>query len=353
MTAVGRATRALRATPDDVADEFFDALRRADEAHALDLALGLVGDGVPVTDVLLRLVCPAQERVGLLWQTAEWSVAMEHAATCINERVVAALGSRTTAGGQRGHVVLGCLDGEWHALPARVVAEVLRQAGWRVTFLGASVPPGHLISYLHEQGPDVVALSCALPVHLPTAHQTITAAQRTGTPVLAGGPGFGTDGRWARRLGVDAWAASATDAVDLLEQRAWESAEPDRAGPEIGGAEYAGLRDRRPALITAAVDRLRGFSPLAGESANGLDGEVSDDVGRIVDFLAAAVYLADRDLFVDYLTWMGGVLESRSVPPVGVVAVLDVLAARLHDFPFAQDCLVGGRAAVTGEKRIP
>src|SRR3712207_7094162 len=41
---------------------------------------------------------------------------------------------------ERGHVVVACLDGEWHALAARIVAEVLRVHGWRVTFLGASVP---------------------------------------------------------------------------------------------------------------------------------------------------------------------------------------------------------------------
>jgi methanogenic corrinoid protein MtbC1 len=199
-----------------------------------------------VTDVLLGLVGPAQERVGLLWQTGEWSVAQEHAATRINERVVAAVGASGRGGGRRGHVVLGCLDGEWHALPGRIVAEVLRQHGWRVTFLGASVPPAHLISYLHEEGPDLLAVSCALPVHLRGAHMTIMAAQRTGTPVLAGGPGFGPDGRWARRLGVDAFAATALDAVALLEGgRRSDTPEQDGDAPEVGGAEYAGLRARR------------------------------------------------------------------------------------------------------------
>ena len=189
------------------------ALGRGDETHAVDLALGFVDAGGSAEDVLLGLVAPVQVRVGERWESGEWSVAQEHAATCIAERVVAALGTRARGQGTRGHVVLSCLDGEWHALPARIVGDVLRLRGWQVTFLGASVPPVHLVSFLHQHGPDVVALSAALPIHLPAARHTVAAARRTGTPVLAGGPGFGADGRFARRLGVDAWAPTAVDAA--------------------------------------------------------------------------------------------------------------------------------------------
>ena len=136
---------------------------------------------------------------------------------------------RARCAGGRGHVVLTCLDGEWHALAARIVGEVLRLHDWRVTFLGASVPPVHLVSFLHQQGPDVVALSAALPTRLPAARHTVVAAQRTGTPVLAGGPGFGADGRFARRLGVDAWAPTAADGVALLDRLPWP--EPARRRP--------------------------------------------------------------------------------------------------------------------------
>ncbi|WP_214406667.1 cobalamin B12-binding domain-containing protein [Pseudonocardia lacus] len=334
-----------------VADEFFDALTRADEQHALDVAGGLVAAGTPVADVLLDLVGPAQQRVGLLWQRGEWSVAQEHAATCINERVVAAVGGLARGSGERGHIVLGCLDGEWHSLPARIVGEVLRQHGWRVTFLGASVPTAHLVSYLHEQGPDVVAVSCALPVHLPGAHRTIAAAQRTGTPVLAGGPGFGADGRWARLLGVDAYAATATEAVGLLDSGRWADV-PGGAGhaavPESGGAEYCGLRARRSALVRDAVDALGGASPLAGGGGT-LDGDAYDDTGQLVDFLAAAVYLQDRDLFLDHVRWLGLVLAARGVPTTGVRTTLDSLDAGLHDFPFAQGCIADARTVLAAE----
>ncbi|GAY07433.1 B12-binding domain-containing protein [Pseudonocardia sp. N23] len=328
---------------ESVAPEFFDALGRADEWRACELAVGLLGDGVHPADVLVGLVGAAARRIGALWEAGEWSVAQEHAATCVNERVVAAVGARIPAGGARGSVVVGCLDGEWHALPARIVSEVLRANGWAVTFLGASVPAEHLASYLHQYGPDVVALSCALPIHLPAAHRTIVAAQRTGTPVLAGGPGFGADGRWARRLGVDAWAPGPVEAVAVLDQQPWRGAAPPVATITAASAEYAGLTERRGALVGAAVDALEGFSPFAGPPGNPLGSDPVQDAGQVVDFLGAAVYLSDDGLFADYLHWLGSALGARDISTGGLHAVLGELAAGLHDFPFALSCLRQGR----------
>jgi methanogenic corrinoid protein MtbC1 len=339
-----------------VAEEYFDALHRADEAHAVDLACGLLDAGLSVDDVLLRLVVPAQTRVGLMWQTGRWNVAQEHAATCIAERVVGTVGARTRQrrrAGRRGHVVLGCLDGEWHALAARIVGEVLRAHDWTVTFLGASVPPTHLVSFLHQHGPDVVALSAAAPIHLPAAHRTIVAAQRTGTPVLVGGPGFGADGRWAHRLGVDAWAPTAADAAALLEQR------PSWPGPEVTGAddlrevgrgtEFAGVRQRRGRLVVAGVERLRAGAGPSRMPTTLSDSPVDDDLGLVADFLAAAAYLGDRQLFTDHLRWLAAVAACRGTAGV-LPAVLEAFRAELHDFPFAQACLAEGHALLAPQE---
>ena len=323
-----------------VTDDYLDALGCGDEARAVALATGLVDAGCPAQEVLLRLVSPAQVRVGQLWQSGGWSVAQEHAATCVAERVVAALSAAPTrfAGG-RGHVVLTCLDGEWHALPARIVGEVLRLHDWRVTFLGASVPPVHLVSFLHQQGPDVVALSAALPTRLPAARHTVVAAQRTGTPVLAGGPGFGADGRFARRLGVDAWAPTAADGVALLDRMPWP--EPTAPGPGDAGAEaeYLGVRERRGRLVTAAMERLRGRSEPSARLA---DSALDDDLGQVVEFLAAAIYFVDRGLFADHVGWLAEVAAARGEPGTALPDVLDAFRAELHDFPFAAACLDAG-----------
>jgi methanogenic corrinoid protein MtbC1 len=347
VTAPSDAATADRAEA-AAAEEYFDALHRADEPHALGVARGLLDSGTSAEDVLLRLVAPAQVRVGTLWQTGVWSVAQEHAASFIAERVVFAVGARTRRRGRRGHVVLGCLDGEWHTLAARIVGEVLRLHDWQVTFLGASVPTAHLVSFLHHDGPDVVALSAATPIHLPAAHRTIVAAQRTGTPVLVGGPGFGADGRWARRLGADAWAPTASDAVALLADRpSWpntEAAGPGDLPDAISGTEYAGVRQRRGRLVVAAMERLRAVGGTFSAPATLSDSPVDDDLGEVVDVLAAAAYLGDRRLFTGHVAWLADVAAHRGAPPTALPAVLDAFGPELHDFPFALACLTDGHA---------
>ncbi|GAB3808452.1 anti-sigma factor antagonist [Micromonospora zhanjiangensis] len=105
-----------------VRPRYLECLGEADEYGATDVALGLLADGVPAEDVLLGLIVPAQEQVGRWWQSNEWSVAQEHAATHISERVVAAVSSYAGPRPNRGRVVVACMDGEWHALPPRTAA---------------------------------------------------------------------------------------------------------------------------------------------------------------------------------------------------------------------------------------
>ncbi|WP_243422330.1 cobalamin B12-binding domain-containing protein [Micromonospora globispora] len=101
-----------------------------------------------MADVLVDLVAVAEREIGRRWLTGTWSVAQEHAATHVSELVVGTVAARHSGPADRGHVVMACVEGEWHALAARIVAEVVRAAGWRATFLAAGVPARHLVSYL-------------------------------------------------------------------------------------------------------------------------------------------------------------------------------------------------------------
>ncbi|WP_244945522.1 cobalamin B12-binding domain-containing protein [Couchioplanes caeruleus] len=172
-----------------------------DEYGAIEIVTGLLDDGVAPQRIMLELIASTQGRVGDLWAANEWSIAREHAATAINERALAAVAARFPARPTRGRVTMACVDGEWHSLPVRILGEMLRLDGWRVDFLGASVPGPHLVTHLHQTGPDAVALSCSIATRLPRAHAAITACRSAGVPVIAGGRGFGPDGRWAQRLG--------------------------------------------------------------------------------------------------------------------------------------------------------
>ncbi|MEV6813848.1 B12-binding domain-containing protein, partial [Micromonospora sp. NPDC051296] len=101
---------------------YLDYLADADEQAAVALARGLLDAGVPAERVLLDLVAAAQAEVGERWARNEWGVAEEHAATHVSERVVAAIAGYADDQPTGDRIVVACMDGEWHALPARLVA---------------------------------------------------------------------------------------------------------------------------------------------------------------------------------------------------------------------------------------
>ncbi|SBT39515.1 cobalamin B12-binding domain-containing protein [Micromonospora auratinigra] len=331
---------------------YLECLAEADEYAAVEVATGLLEAGVPAERVLLDLVAPAQAEVGERWARNEWSVAQEHAATHISERVVAAVAAYANPRPTRGRIVVACMDGEWHALPARLVAEVLRLRGWQVTFLGASVPAAHLISYLHRYDADAVALACALPMRLPHAHRMIEACRRSDVPVVVGGRGFGDDGRWARVLGVP-WAPSGPAAADLLADERALRAAPPAALDHLADDEYTSLVKRRGELIDSALADLRERVPGVRQyTAAQLDSTISD-LGYIVDFLAAALYVDDESLFAEFVEWLVAILVSRGVPAGAVASTLDHYGQSLRDFPRAGRFLDRARTRVDAPAGAP
>ncbi|MFF4746587.1 B12-binding domain-containing protein [Streptomyces sp. NPDC001268] len=346
-------------------DELWRAVDERDELAAARGVFELLDSGLDAEDILLEVIAPVQHKVGVEWAAGRITVAQEHAATAIHDRIIAAMAHRATAKapdrdhGKRGMtVVVACVEGEWHALPARILAETLRLRGHTVDFLGAQVPTPHLIAHLHRTAPDVVALSSSLPTRLPTAHAAITAIQATGVPVLAGGAAFAPDGRYARLLGADAWAAEAREAADVL-GRGLPRPHLDSARlavedlPHLIDQEYTMVSRGKRQLVKNTLANLEQRLPAMRSYSETERERTAEDVAHIVDFLAAALYTDDARLFTGFLEWTGDILEARGVPALVLLPGLEHLQEELKDFPRALDCLAQGAAALRGRNRRP
>ena len=326
-----------------VRDRLWGAVVDHDEFAAAATVFSAVEAGIAAEDVLLEVIAPVQLRIGSEWAANRLTVAQEHAATAINDRVIAALAHHPTAKppGDAGRVTVACVDGEWHALPARLLAEVLRLRGWQVDFLGAQVPTPHLIAHLHVHGPDAVALSCSIPTCLPTAHAAITACQASGVAVLAGGAGFGVDGRYARLLGADAWAPDARSAATCLRGAfprvpASPGHQPIDDLPHLADQEFTMVSTTVGQLVGTTVQKLaHRFPAMAGYSEQQRRHTI-DDIAHIVDFLAATLYVDDDDLFTNFIGWTADILTARGVPASSLNPTLDIIASELIDFPRVQ-----------------
>ncbi|MEU4240594.1 cobalamin B12-binding domain-containing protein [Actinoplanes sp. NPDC026619] len=332
----------LRLDDPGLSEAFLRLVGDGDEFGAVEVVTALHDDGVPAQRIMMELIGPTQSRVGELWAANEWTIAREHAATATAERALAALAARTQVRPARGRITVACVDGEWHALPVRILAEMLRLDGWRVDFLGPSVPGPHLVTHLHQTGPDAVALSCMISTRLPRAHAAITACRSAGIPVIAGGRGFGPGGRYAQILGADAWAAGAEEAVSRLAS-SWP---PPPRDPQVhaylGDDEYTHVVRHRPELLTNGMKALLAAYPAMASYDDRQMDSTLEDMGHVVDFLAAALYLTEPTIFTEFVDWTASVLKARNVPSPALRVGLQVVRDQLTDYPRALATLHAG-----------
>ncbi|WP_062996870.1 cobalamin B12-binding domain-containing protein [Nocardia mikamii] len=336
-------------------EELWRAVTGRDEPAAIRIVLAAADSGLAPEAVLLEVIAAVQRRVGAEWAANTLSVADEHTATAINDRAVTALSLHVADAhpATAGRVTVACVDGEWHALPGRLVAEVLRLRGWQVDFLGAQVPTRHLIAHLHNTGPDAVLLSSSLPTRLPTAHGTITACQAAGVPVLVGGAAFGPDGRYADLLGADGWAPDASTAAELLAGglRRERPDRPHRPLPHLADQEFTMIARSAPHLLATTMAELEHRFPALRDYSEFQVERTAEDIAQILEFLATALYLDDDMVFTTFVTWTAGVLSARAVPAHSLFPVLDLLGGQLQDFPRARRILAAATDALTDTAR--
>ncbi len=64
----------------------------------------------------------------------------------------------------------------------------------------------------------------------------------------------------------------------------------------------------------------------------------AEDIAHVVDFLGAALYVDDPELFTGFAAWIAGILTARDVPAHSLLPALDLLAEQLGDYPVPRIC---------------
>ena len=184
-------------------DRLYALLLEGDELGARQLVDRLHEGGIAPLVVCESLFGPTLARVGAAWERGEVSVAQEHRASQICERLLARLAVHPR-GRPRGVAVVGTHVGEEHSLPAAMAALVLRADRWQVHHLGTQVPTPDLIDLVRTIAAGLVVLSPTNPSSVPDAQRVADEVRAaTGAHVLVGSPGatLGALVDSARRLG--------------------------------------------------------------------------------------------------------------------------------------------------------
>ena len=344
------------ANPRSSAAAFMDSLERGDVLAALGVVDAERAAGTSLSQIAIGIIGPAQVTVGHRWQTATWTVADEHAASGISEAVVHLLaGSLSPARSDRPPIVLTCAENEWHTIPALLAAIGLREAGWRVVYLGASMPGDQLRHFLTTNKPLALAISCSLPLNLPGVRSQVAQAHALGIPVVAGGRAFDSAGRRAAAVGLDAVAGAGSDVNAVLEGwlRTTPTFPPSEPGPGTSVADR--LRADRESLAERAFGVLEANLPGMALYDLRQRRRTLEDLGYTVDFLAAALDLDDRSVMTEYLTWLTDLLTHRNVPRAVIATSMEALATalRMARHPLAEAWLMEAAAVIGTTEQSP
>src|SRR5689334_4235333 len=170
------------------ADRLYAAVMAGDETlarHAFDR----LARGVPLAELCERVIAPALRRVGNEWAAGEVSIAAEHRASAICERLIAAR-THQPQGRPRGIAVVTTPPGERHGLPALMATTCLREDRWLVHHLAADLPVDEVTGLARQARASLVVLSSSTAKAVDVAGEAAAAITRSsGLPVLTGQPG--------------------------------------------------------------------------------------------------------------------------------------------------------------------
>jgi RNA polymerase sigma-70 factor (ECF subfamily) len=180
----------LRTSVDEVAtsERLRAGLVRAFLAGELDDARCTTREAVTemrAVTMLDDVLAPAMHNIGGLWRSNRISVADEHLATSMCNRLLAEISPelQTAPANSRETVLLVSPERELHTIGLQMANDVLSGAGYRTLLLGGGVPAAALSAALERHQPAVVALSStvARPASLAATanliHETLPTAK--------------------------------------------------------------------------------------------------------------------------------------------------------------------------------
>jgi MerR family transcriptional regulator, light-induced transcriptional regulator len=213
------------------AKDYLDAALDGRRDDAIGIIRDAILDDVDVVAIMLDILRPAQIELGRKWERGEISIAHEHYTTAITQLSLSLLYprlllNRTLLGRS---LVATSVGAEAHEVGIRMISDLMEQAGWRTSYLGADVPHADVIERVAQHRADVLAVSATMAGHVRGVRELIAMLRAdprcAGVRVLVGGRPFTLSPRLAADVGADGWAPGAEEALELC--RSWTE---DRVG---------------------------------------------------------------------------------------------------------------------------
>ena len=187
--------------------------------------------------------------VGNAWHRGELNIATEHLAiqlTLQQSAYIRGLARRRRRIGAE--AVITAVEGEMHAVGARLIADLFYLEGWDVAFLGQNSPTSDLVEWVRERKPDLVILSLSQRDRIPIAREAakMLKSLENAPLVFVGGAGI-SDPALRAEIPADLVSGDPLEAISVANRLLSVGEEPKTAADYLGalGRNVQQLRKQR------------------------------------------------------------------------------------------------------------
>jgi len=145
-------------------EQLFERMIQADRIGANRLVEEILAAGLAPENLLTDVLDPAMIQLGKRWGSQTVSLSQTFVAAKIAEDILQRClpEQDPTLRGQKGMVVIGNIEDDFHSLGRRIVSSFLTATGWDVHDLGNDVPAGDLIEKAIEVNACIIGVSAMM-----------------------------------------------------------------------------------------------------------------------------------------------------------------------------------------------
>ena len=214
----------------DIQDSLIEAIRQADHAAANTLLADWAAEHGE-SQLFAEVLEPTLQRIGAEWKSGEsCTIAQAYVAAKVAEDTLLRVATNSPAsppGTDRGPVVLGNIEEDFHALGRRMVGTFLRTKGWTVHDLGNDVTAAEFVDQAVVTGARVIGVSAMMLTTARNIRRLREEINRRGLAgriqLAVGGAVFVVRPALVTEVGGDGTAPSALGAAELFERLHHES----------------------------------------------------------------------------------------------------------------------------------
>ena len=182
-----------------------------------------ITQGLDPNGIIQGALTPGMEEVGRRFRSNEYFIpevlicakAMTNALAMLKPLMVGSASRRSI-----GKFLIGTVEGDVHDIGKNLVSMMLETAGFEVIDLGVNVPVAKFVNEAKLHQPDIVGMSALLSTTIVGFEDVIKAFKDDGVrdqfKIMVGGAPVTQE--YANRVGADAYAANASEAVEKAKE---------------------------------------------------------------------------------------------------------------------------------------